>query len=1331
MKGFIKRNMALIAVFAVIIALCASLLCLNFAADSANAADEFTEAGRNVEVGHVTDVHYYPFRFTYTGDVPTDTESADYFYNWIMDKSTKMWLEGEMIFDEALAKFAKNAPDYIVVSGDVAQDGELVGHIDVANKLRKLQNYVRETKPGFQIFVVMGNHDLYNPETYRFDNATGTRTTFYYTTRIEAVQIYAGLGYPNMTVEEADAFYAPLYEDGTIPDGYKYVRSNLSTDFKYIWQFVKDVDGKAEVFEPVEDDDELTLSKLIAANKVNILSNNKNLGKLCYSKTELGSNGSDINVGEMSFVAARKDGFFTVLGLDVIMSNAIGGHVLGGEFTLDTQAWLEANAEFARQKGAETLMVATAHHSFIPHWDMEEEITTGFIMYNWQEGSDFLADYGVRYVYTGHQHANDTVSKISFNGNQLIDMESSANISVGSQVKVTKIVSGHINDVYAEKAYLKAYQNEEVKFDETKEAGEFGRNEIVKKLCDKVYKDDKFGYIANNKLSEFIDVENVRITNYSRYAQRRVYDNIVANYMNKFLQKGIVDSLGDMIKGIKPIKVSFLTIDFSRLAPDIMQIANNLIEAVNTQMLADYTYKGETERLKADDMKIFGYLEELVYDVVYGKVAGDVDVFTVFMDAYMRHNLGTNYVDVDDMPEGYRAVLDKVISGEFVDTLLKKLLDDKTGLMRLINFLSETTLDLSKDVSKNGQSIIESLLMIVGCEGYSLKNFDLGGILKKAGGTELVGELIVGLGVQIDLVNMTLPEIVNDIVSKYLTDNFKQGLGEYAYNIVTAFGTDGGHIDVTTAENGGRLLTVVGRETDYTFKNTQKSDIVTVANGKLPSMLTNNFGSDTATTRNFTWFTDRRITDGAIEYTTDTVNHTNAIKVAAKTEVYGTTKPLIDLGIWCQSGYTELSRNTVKLKDLSAGTTYAYRAGSPSKNYWSEWYTFTTGTESGAFEALIASDLQASTRSSYQRIDKIYKDVINNQFANGVSFMLNPGDVVDNGRNLSQYQWLYNSSPDVYASYAMVVAAGNHDNKYFDIEKAKNSEPYGGVTEGAMGTKDNNPNYNYLWSHYNLELAEEQTQKGGFYYSFDYSKVHFIVLNTNDVETVAVDGQNVTGLASAQYDWLKADLEKNSSSYKVVLMHKSLYSEGSHSYDNDVVGMRAQLTPLFADCGVNLVIAGHDHVYNETFYLDRDGNKVKTNANGKNEIVVGNGTLYVTMGTMGEKFYNWVENDKVLTSTGTDLHNKDSHLSDPTFGKLVFDGDKLYYYGYQYLRDNQEIKSIAKAKSGLSAGAIAGIVIACVAAAAGITVAVILIVKRKKNSPVKEKGAETAPVEEK
>lgn len=1301
MKGYLKRNVVLVAFLAIILALCASMICLTVSERNAEAAENFTKAGE-VSVGHITDTHYYPFRLCYTDGSAIETDDADYFYNYIMDKSTKMWLEAEMILDAGLASFAANAPDCVLVSGDVAQDGELLGHIDMANKLRKLQNAIRAQsgKENFQIFVVMGNHDLYNPDTFRFDNATGTKTTFYYTTRLEAVKIYAGLGYPNMTADEATAFYGGL-DSNDLPAGYGYVRSDLSADYAYCWEFTTDdADGGERTFTVNENNKDLiTVAKFLADGIIEVEDVSRSLAAtngLCYSYDKF-NDGKDIGLGQMSTVAVRNDGKFTVLALDVVQSNVEEGHVLGGQLHFSTWDWLEKLASFARPNGEATLMVATAHHSLIPHWDMEEDITTGFIMYNWVEVSDFLADYGVRYVYTGHQHANDTVSRISFNGNQITDMESSAHVSVGSQVKVTKVEYGTADGKFAEKAYLYAYQN--VKTD--------AQSDIP--LYDRVFKDDKFGYVAKNNLGEFINDETKEITNYSAYAQRRVYDNIVTNYVNQFLKPEITEMLRGLVSDLS-FNLGPLKIDLGKFAGDIVQLADNLISEVNVKILADYEYKGGTERFKPADMKLFGYLEEMVFGVLYGEVAQGTNVFTVFMDSYMRHCTGDNWIDFNDMPEAYRAVLEKVLSGEFVDMLFGAILDRETGLMRLIEGLASTSLDLSKDLSRDFTNLINSVVSVLGISDVNLASFNLGAIVKAAGGIGMITDLIDGLGVKIDLANMTLPEIVDDIVAKYLTDSFKQGLGEYAYNIVVAFGCDGGHVDVKNDE--GKLITVYKDEA-YTFISKERAEEITVANGKQPSMLTTNFGSDPATQRHFTYFTDRRVTDGAIQYTADLENKTGVTTKDAATAIYGTTKPLIDLGIWCQTGYVELSRHTVELTGLTPDTTYAYRAGSPDKGYWSEWHTFTTAAENGGFEVLVASDLQSSTASAYQRIDSVYREVLASQFAGGLDFLINPGDVVDNSRNLSHFRWFIDSSADIYANYPMVVAPGNHDEKHFELDKASHAEYYG-VSQDAVVTE-----YNYLWSHYNLVLTESQKQQSGFYYSFDYSGVHFVVLNTNDIVTEKVGDAKVSKLGQTQFNWLVADLAASDAKYKVVIMHKSLYSEGSHSYDNDVMGMRAQLTPVFAEYGVNLVLAGHDHVYNETFYLDANGKKVRTNANKKNEISDA-GTLYVTMGTLGEKFYNYVDNPDVPTNVGEKLHTDDGKLADPTYGKLVFDGEKLYYYGYQYLREmSDDGRTVTggqsiEIKKGLDVNAIIAISIVSIAAAAVIAVVVVVIVKKKK-----------------
>ncbi len=1254
MAKLIKANKLLLIVFVLIFALCFTMVMITVSQTSAKAAT-WTEEG-NVTIGHLTDTHYYPFRLCYTGNVTT-SGNDDFFYNYIMAKSTKMWLEAENIFDVSLQAFADNPPDYIVLSGDIGQDGELLSHVDVANKLRVLQNTVRAAQGNdkFQIFVVLGNHDLYNEDTFRFDNINGLKVVDLYTARMDATKIYAGLGYPNMTDAEANEYYADMAAD--LPSGYTYVRSNLSSDFTYTWQFLKKDNGNTITYDmSVENADDITMAKLLDANLVKTIDNSSYFSSSDMSYTYNNDNGGiDLALGEMTFIAARHDDKYTCVGLDVVISNARDGHVLGGQVQNTTQVWLEENKTFLKP-AENTVINGISHHSLIPHWKYEEEITTGFIIYNWQEVTDYLADLGMRYVFTGHMHSNSTVSRVSFNGNQITDFESASNVSVESQIKITKIRYGSFGTSYAEKAMLSAYNNVSVPAID---------------LFDNVYANDKYGYVAKNKLGEFLNYNTKHITDYSKYAKRRIYDNAVENTLGSFLKPTITEKVGDLVANIK-FSLGFMSIDLGSYANDVVKLADNLIKQISLVILEDYTYKGDNPLFKIEENKVFGFLEDMIYGLLQTKIAGDTGIFEVFMYCYMGHNTGEDVATVNDMPKAYVAVLNEVKNGNFVKFLVNSLLDDETGLMKLIEGLCTTTLDVSEGISSGFKSLVSSAGSVLGFGEKTFKleldKFNLGAILKVLGTNVLVTGLIEKTGFHIDLVNYTLPEIIYDLINKYITDSFTQSLGEYAYNILTAFGSDGGHLDPHDDNNGNGYLVTIYSGEEFTYVKQAREEVISLENGKLPSMLTTNFGSDPATSQSFTYFTDRRVSDGAIQYVKvnedGTYNKNAATTKTATTQVYGTTKPLIDLGIWAQSGYVELSRHTIDLTTLTASTTYAYRVGSASKGYWSDWYQFTTAPadDKGSFDALITSDLQSSTESAYQRIDTLYRSILESKiFDNGISFLINPGDATDNSRNLSQFKWFINSSPDIYASYSTVIANGNHDEKYFSLDKASNVEYYGGVSANAYTDE-----YNYLQFHYNYPLTAQQKQLTGFYYSFDYSGVHFTVINSSDIED--------NKLHSTQYQWLVNDLKNTTKQHKVIIMHKSLYSEGSHSYDKDVVGMRAQLTPLFAENGVSLVIAGHDHTYTETFYLDANGKKILTNANGKNEIS-GKGTLYLTMGTFGEKFYNRIENPLVKSNTGWNLH-KDGKLADPVFGKLSFDGEKLYYYGYQYLRTYNEDGSL-------------------------------------------------------
>jgi len=1339
-----KRNAFFFVIISVVLILAFALLGITVAHNGALANDTWTQLG-SVKVGHLTDTHYYPTRFSFgsnEGENPRATNDPDYFYNDQIARANKLCLESAAVMEKSMETLLRESPDYLLVSGDIAEDGELEGLIDMANRLRKLQNQIREKQGSgdFQIFVVFGNHDLYNPASYRFDNPLGLRENDFYTTRIDAVRIFAGLGYPNMTEAEADLFYAPIYAkmSAKVKADFKFVPSNLSTRFEYRWQFLKNQTTAADISK--------TFQQMLGLDLVTLkyTDNQDRFGetRMSYSYTyfsEAGKNDDasaylsgnrdyrDLYIGDLTTLAIRDDGKVVVAALDVVLSNVIGGHVLGGQVQESTKEFLTKNyAETHRV--ANPIILGTAHHSILPHFSMQEQILTGFIVYNWEEAADFLADYGMRYIYTGHVHANNVVSRISFNGNQITDMQTAADVGTGSQVKITDIRYGTYGGAYAEKSILSAFENKVVPL------VDLGINRDPENIFDKYFLDDRFGYIKANNLAQFIDIQNKAITDFSRYSAMRMFRNLVPSVIDAYLKPDVTKLLASLVH------TDFISGETLKL------VADNLIKYVNTVVLRDYTYGGENPNFKGNDgAKLFAFIEEAALSVFNQKVAGDLTMLDAMIDIYLMQINGEDVTSLDKLDNDHKLALAKIKNGALVDGLLALVLDRQKGLYRIIDGIINGTINLKEGTGTSLNALETTIKLVI--PDFSFTAVRLADIIPRV--IDLISVLsnfsssLKSLGSLSDTINslgidFTRPimQIADEYIEKYLTESLKSDVSEILYNILASFAVNVGQKDVNTPYVEGvsdikdHLLAARKENAELLFTYIDKAYVeeVSLENGKLPSMLTTNFGENPATTQAFTYFTDRRVKEGQIDYR---IGVDGAVTSKAfVTETFALTKPLIDLGIWGTMGYVEKSRHTITLTDLLPDTVYYYRVGTLSKvadakiggfnialvtggtaSYYTPWFSFRTAPAKtdAPFDALITSDLQSSTQSAYERIGLVYDEIFrSNLFNNGIAFRLDAGDTVDNSRNLKQYEWLLNSRPYIYASISTVVSVGNHEDKFFEFSKASNANEY-----GSRDKKFENYEYNYLWSHYNYALKENQLSLSGFYYSFDYSGVHFTVLNTNDIEDFK--------LGSVQYQWLLNDLKTTDKKFKVVLMHKSMYSAGAHSYDRDVIGLRTQLTPVFSANGVHLVIAGHDHTYTETYYLDKNGKKLTTNANGRYKIN-DNGTMYLTMGTMGEKYYNYVDNKNVAVSTGKGLHDRNGTLNDPTFGMLSFDGTDLYYYGYQFIREYNsngdviggKIALIEKAPMSINAVDTVGFVVVGTALLAVIGTVVFSAVKKKK-----------------
>ena len=681
------------------------------------------------------------------------------------------------------------------------------------------------------------------------------------------------------------------------------------------------------------------------------------------------------------------------------------------------------------------------------------------------------------------------------------------------------------------------------------------------------------------------------------------------------------------------------------------------------------------------------------------------------------------------------ALLDPVFSND--GSLLKTILNHKFDFSDAVekNYLTPDELESLKKGLGEGlpeilnMPLVKNLLQSMGItlelpEDYSIDatNFVLVDIINdllpaiktvvaKLLGFSLEGSDVIG--------------IVQNFLDSYLVDSFYKGLGGIAKDIVVAFATDV-YPDLADFTNPSAPTTFQPNE-NYVFGGVKLSYLSTLNkvsavgaefnaatqdNGRVPSRVTANFdtanGTSAYTIRFYTeenvYGTFRLLDENGNElgalstsqkqaFADYAVNKTdyldakasstiNGIKVDMLTQTKPQYIPLIDLGLLCithgqiedkatEQPYVYGDRDasvansviywnctTVTISGLEAGKTYYYDVAG-NFEYKDEVNTFslldfvklggyekkalslTTAKDanSDSFEFLTIADIQGMIQGMYTESHEAVSALLKDERVNGYDFILNAGDMCDNGKNFGQWGMALDTYKDLTLNSSMFFTSGNHENN-----------------TGAMGRY-----FNYT------ENKDGNVQAiSGEYYSFDYANAHFTVLDTNDATS--------DGLGAEQLAWLKNDLANTNAKWKFVLMHKSLYSAGSHAFDGEVIAMRTQLTKLFAENGVNVVFGGHDHTYTETYLVDKDG-KVVDKTDGKGVRYTGDGVMYITLGTLGTKFYTYRENNMT-----TDKFNKDgsvlSTLDSQTFGKVVVSGDTITYTGYYYNRSTGKIDEI-------------------------------------------------------
>ncbi|MBQ4603355.1 MAG: metallophosphoesterase, partial [Clostridia bacterium] len=311
---------------------------------------------------------------------------------------------------------------------------------------------------------------------------------------------------------------------------------------------------------------------------------------------------------------------------------------------------------------------------------------------------------------------------------------------------------------------------------------------------------------------------------------------------------------------------------------------------------------------------------------------------------------------------------------------------------------------------------------------------------------------------------------------------------------------------------------------------------------------------------------------------------------------------------------------------LAAGAEYAFRVGNGTE--FSAWGKFVTDNGDSKVDFITFADVQAGNQENFNRGARVVEQAFKTMPT--AEFMACLGDFTDDSTN-EEWDWYDSSMREINMNSTLVPVAGNHD---------------------GLGVE------NWFNNMFNLDTTESVETSDGVNYSFDYGNIHFAVVNTNDMLSISL----------SQLIWLKNDMNSTDKDWKIVLMHKSPYSLGKDAKWPDALYLQRSLATVVDECGVDLVLSGHDHQYIRTKPLK--SNKVNED-----------GTVYILSGTAGAKRYevrpflenHFLKTDFIAAGTiqrsGGDYFDGDWDQENPDYEGGIFstfsvDGGVLTVHSY-------------------------------------------------------------------
>jgi len=429
--------------------------------------------------------------------------------------------------------------------------------------------------------------------------------------------------------------------------------------------------------------------------------------------------------------------------------------------------------------------------------------------------------------------------------------------------------------------------------------------------------------------------------------------------------------------------------------------------------------------------------------------------------------------------------------------------------------------------------------------------------------------------------------------------------------------------------------------------------------GLLPYCISVTFNGDPESCRGLTWYTDQKCASNLL-LVEATCNELPSFKSARLYQ--GSNRPMERHTGW-ESLQKQVTVHQLTLTDLKADTSYAYKVGDAGLGLWSETGTFHTAARNEAFRFIVVADSQGEDEEDFRRGAQTLHTAMSQ--LPEVDFMVHMGDFVESYgsegsfENFAQWQQFFATARSALMNTTLLPVTGNHDQ-----------------TENVFASQ-------FLLDKL---IPAGSAADNGVYYALDYGNTCFIVLNSNE------GYHNGTGtISEQQVKWLKkaaVAADRRGARWKILLIHRGIYSFGRHMDSPDIVALRSQLALIISDLGIDLVLQGHDHVYMRSGVLTKRANgkitpvadpikHISENDQGQNVDFAVNppGTTYITPNLSGTQFGFRKLSTNINVYPAAVYHPEDN--DEPVFGQITIDGNRLIYRAYAYEREKQgQVKEI-------------------------------------------------------